>query len=81
MLAEEVDIVVITGTCPLCPRTVCTLAHVFESAGLATVVITRARDVAERMRVPRALHTVFPPGLPLGKPEIKIPDCSPESRV
>ena len=71
MLAEEVDIVVITGTCPLCPRTVCTLAHVFERAGLATVVITRARDVAERMRVPRALHTVFPPGLPLGKPRDK----------
>ena len=71
MLAEEVDIVVITGTCPLCPRTVCTLAHVFERAGLATVVITRARDVAERMRVPRALHTIFPPGLPLGKPRDK----------
>ena len=69
MLAEQVDVVVITGTCPLCPRTVCTLAHVFENAGLATVVITRARDVAERMRVPRALHTIFPPGLPLGKPK------------
>ena len=71
MLAEEVDIVVITGTCPLCPRTVCTLAHVFERAGLATVVITRARMLPERMRVPRALHTIFPPGLPLGKPRDK----------
>jgi len=71
MLAENVDIVVLTGTCPLCPRTVCTLAHVFEAAGIATVVITRARDVAERTRVPRALHTVFPPGLSLGKPRDK----------
>ncbi len=68
MLEENVDIVLITGTCPLCPRTVCTLAHVFESAGLATIAITRARDVAERMNVPRTLHTVFPPGLCLGKP-------------
>lgn len=71
MLEENVDVVLLTGTCPLCPRTVCTLAHVFESAGLATIVITRARDVADRMRVPRTLHTVFPPGLPLGKPRDK----------
>ena len=71
MLEENVDVVLITGTCPLCPRTVCTLAHVFESLGLATIVITRALDVAERMKVPRALHTVFPPGLPLGKPRDK----------
>ncbi len=71
MLEENVDVVLLTGTCPLCPRTVCTLAHVFESAGLATIVITRARDVAERTRVPRTLHTVFPPGLPLGKPRDK----------
>ena len=68
MVSENVDVVLLTGTCPLCPRTVCTLAHVFEAAGLATIVITRAREVAERMKVPRALHTVFPPGLCLGKP-------------
>jgi len=71
MLEDNVDVVLLTGTCPLCPRTVCTLAHVFESAGLATIVITRAKDVADRMRVPRTLHTVFPPGLPLGKPRDK----------
>ena len=52
----------------MCPRTVCTLAHVFESAGLATVVLTPMREVAERMNVPRALHTRFPVGLSLGKP-------------
>ncbi|MGI9222587.1 MAG: glycine/sarcosine/betaine reductase selenoprotein B family protein [Woeseiaceae bacterium] len=71
MREENVDVVLLTGTCPLCPRTVCTLAHVFESAGIATIVVTRARDVAERTRVPRTLHTVFPPGLPLGKPRDK----------
>ena len=71
MREENVDVVLLTGTCPLCPRTVCTLAHVFESAGLATIVVTRARDVAERTRVPRTLHTVFPPGLPMGKPRDK----------
>ena len=46
-----------------------TLAHVFESAGLATVVLTPMKEVAERMQVPRALHTRFPVGLSLGKPK------------
>ena len=46
----------------------CTLAHVFEAAGLATVVLTPLRRIAERMGVPRALHTRFPLGLSLGKP-------------
>ena len=56
----------------MCPRTVCTLAHVFESAGLTTVVLTPMREVAERMKVPRALHTRFPVGLSLWKPRDKV---------
>lgn len=52
----------------MCPRTVCTLAHVFEAAGLATIVLTPMRAVAERMGVPRALYTDFPLGRSLGKP-------------
>jgi len=47
---------------------VCTLAHVFEAAGLATVTITAIREVGERMRPPRVLHCEFPLGRPLGKP-------------
>ena len=46
----------------------CTLAHVFEAAGLATVTITAIRSVGERMRPPRVLHCEFPLGRPLGKP-------------
>ena len=46
----------------------CTLAHVFESAGLATVSLISVRDVAERMRPPRGLYAEFPLGRPLGKP-------------
>ena len=46
----------------------CTLAHVFEAAGLSTVVISSMRDIAERMHPPRVLHAEFPLGLPLGKP-------------
>ena len=47
----------------------CTLAHVFEAAGLATVVISSIRPVAEQMQPPRALHCEFPLGRPLGRPQ------------
>ena len=39
----------------------------FEAAGLSTVAIVPIRNVAERMRPPRALAVEFPLGLPLGK--------------
>jgi hypothetical protein len=48
---------------------VCTLAHVFEDAGLATVVFSSIREVAVKMAPPRALHCQFPLGRPLGKPQ------------
>ncbi len=51
----------------MCPRTVCTLAHVFEAAGISTISMISIRDVAERMKPPRALYTEFPLGLPIGK--------------
>ncbi|MCZ6706986.1 MAG: hypothetical protein O7A71_03460 [Chloroflexi bacterium] len=47
----------------------CTLAHVFEAAGLSTVAITTIRSVPERMHPPRVLHCEFPLGRPLGKPD------------
>lgn len=46
----------------------CTLAHVFEAAGLTTIVLASVRQVAERMAPPRALYCDFPLGRPLGKP-------------
>jgi hypothetical protein len=48
---------------------VCTLAHVFEAAGLATIVFSSIREVAEKMHPPRALHCQFPLGRPLGQPQ------------
>ena len=45
-----------------------TLAHVFEAAGIATVVLAATRSVVERMHPPRALFCNFPLGRPLGKP-------------
>jgi len=47
---------------------VSTLAHVFEAAGLATIVLSSNLSVVERMNPPRVLHCEFPLGRPLGKP-------------
>ena len=44
------------------------LAHVFEAAGIATVVLSSIRAMAEKVSPPRALHCEFPLGRPLGKP-------------
>lgn len=44
------------------------LAHVFETAGLSTVVFASVREVVEKVRPPRALYCEFPLGRPLGKP-------------
>lgn len=44
------------------------LAHVFEAAGIATVVLSSVREMAEKVAPPRALHCDFPLGRPLGIP-------------
>ena len=44
------------------------LAHVFEAAGIATVVLSSVRAMAVKVAPPRALHCEFPLGRPLGKP-------------
>lgn len=45
------------------------LAHVFEAAGLSTVVLASMKEVAERMHPPRTLYCEFPLGRPLGRPD------------
>ena len=44
------------------------LAHVFEAAGLSTVVFASMLEVVQKMRPPRALYCEFPLGRPLGRP-------------
>ena len=45
-----------------------TLAHVFEAAGLSTIVFASMLEVVAKMRPPRALYCEFPLGRPLGRP-------------
>jgi hypothetical protein len=47
---------------------VCVLAHVLETAGIATVALASVLPVAEQMHPPRALYCEFPLGRPLGVP-------------
>ncbi len=44
------------------------LAHVFEAAGIATVVLSSVREMAQKVSPPRTLHCEFPLGRPLGIP-------------
>ena len=53
------------------------LAHYFESAGLATVLVGFVREHIEGVRPPRALWLDFPMGRPFGKPN----DPAYQSRV
>jgi hypothetical protein len=47
---------------------VCTLSHVFEGLGFATIAVASIREQAERIQAPRTLFVDFPLGRPLGKP-------------
>jgi len=51
---------------------VSTLAHVFEAAGLHTVILASNKPVAEQMKPPRSLYCEFPLGRPLGIPNDAI---------
>ncbi len=52
----------------MCTRTVSTLAHVLESAGIATVTIGSIREQLYNTEPPRGLFCDFPLGRPIGKP-------------
>jgi len=52
----------------MCNQAVCLVAAELEARGIATVAITLLREVAERVRPPRALWVPFPHGFPLDRP-------------
>lgn len=53
----------------MCTFAVCGLAHYFERAGIATVVIALIPQHAEKIRPPRTLSVPFILGRPLGAPK------------
>jgi len=52
----------------MCNQTVCLVAAELERQGISTVVIQLLRQVAERVRPPRALFVPFKHGYPLDTP-------------
>ena len=52
----------------MCNQTVCLVAAELERRGIATVAIQLLREVAVRVRPPRALVVPFRHGHPLGEP-------------
>ena len=52
----------------MCNQAVCLVAAELERRGIATVVIQLLREVAERVRPPRALVVPFRHGYPLDRP-------------
>jgi hypothetical protein len=53
----------------MCNQAVGLVAAALEREGIATVVIQLLREVAERVRPPRALFVPFLHGYPMGKAE------------
>ncbi len=53
----------------MCNQAVGLVAAELERQGITTVVIQLLREVAERVRPPRALFVPVPHGYPLGEPE------------
>jgi hypothetical protein len=52
----------------MCNQAVCLIAAEIERHGIATACIVLLREVAEKVRPPRALAVPFPHGYPLGAP-------------
>ncbi len=52
----------------MCNQTVCLIAAELERQGISTVVIQLLRNVAEKVRPPRALFVPFKHGYPLDIP-------------
>ncbi len=52
----------------MCNQTVSLMAAELERSGITTVIINLLREVAERVRPPRALFVPFPHGFPLDTP-------------
>lgn len=51
----------------MCNQTVCLIAAEIERRGIPTVSIVLLREIAEKVRPPRALSVEFAHGYPLGR--------------
>ena len=66
--ADGVDVAVLIPNCPICHQSQSLLARYLEAAGISTVVMGAAKDIAEYCGVPRLLFSDFPLGNAAAKP-------------
>ncbi len=66
--ADAADAAVLVPNCPVCHQTASLVARLLENAGIATVVMGCAKDIVERVGVPRLLFCDFPLGNSAGRP-------------
>ena len=66
--ADAVDAVILVPNCPVCHQTTALVARLLEQSGISTVVMGCAKDIVERVGVPRFLFSDFPLGNAAGRP-------------
>jgi hypothetical protein len=66
--ADAVDAVLLVPNCPVCHQSVSLAARLLEENGIATVVMGCAKDIVERVGVPRLAFSDFPLGNAAGRP-------------
>jgi len=66
--ADAVDAVLLVPNCPVCHQTTSLVARQLEASGIATVVMGCAKDIVERVGVPRFVFSDFPLGNAAGRP-------------
>jgi hypothetical protein len=66
--ADEVDAAILVPNCPVCHQSVSLAARALEQSGICTVVMGCAKDIVERVGVPRFLFSDFPLGNAAGRP-------------
>ena len=69
--ADDVDIALLVPNCPVCHQSVSLAARTLEAQGIITVVMGCAKDIVERVGVPRFLFSDFPLGNSAGRPNDK----------
>ncbi|MDO9284239.1 MAG: glycine/sarcosine/betaine reductase selenoprotein B family protein [Aquabacterium sp.] len=66
--ADGADAAVLVANCPVCHQTLSLVARLLEAHGIATVVMGCAKDIVERVGVPRLLFSDSPLGNAAGRP-------------
>ncbi len=67
-IEDAVDIALLVPNCPVCHQSTALAARALEAAGITTVVMGCARDIVEKVGVPRLLFNDFPLGNAAGLP-------------